>query len=106
MKTLTIELPDELFAKLNQLPREQRTPYVADAFDGDLSQNLSDAIAEALYAADLEANFDPVKDAEECRLAIEEGLADIAAGGGVSLEEELSRWEEIKRTKFGRVAEK
>ena len=92
MKTLTIELPEELFARLNDLPREERSLFVAAALSGDLSPNLSEAIADALYAAELEANFDPITDAEECRLGIEEGLADIEAGRDISIEELMERY--------------
>ncbi|MBC7805036.1 MAG: hypothetical protein H7145_02680, partial [Akkermansiaceae bacterium] len=74
-------------------------------FHGDLSPNLSDAIAETLYAAELEANFDPIEDAEECRLAIEEGLADIEAGRTIPIEELMARYgitrEDLRNTPDG-----
>ena len=106
MSSITIELPETLMTQLSALPRDKRMPFVADALRGDLSENLSDAIAEALYAAELEANFDPVKDTEECRLAVEEGLSDAEVGRDVSPADELVRWEGIKQAMRERASAK
>ena len=100
MSTLMIELPDGLVARSKELPPESRTGFVSDA----LREELHDAIAEALYAAELEANFDPVTDAEECRLGIEEGLADFAAGRDISFEESQARWAIKKEALLQKVA--
>ena len=90
MSTLMIELPDGLVARSQAVPPERRTVFVAEA----LREELHDAIADALYAAELEANFDPVKDAEECRLAIAEDV--VPTRFDMTLDESRARWETQK----------
>lgn len=74
--TLTIDLPDELARRLNELPEEERGRFAVSA------------ITEALRAEE--------QDAAECQAAVEEALDDVETGRTISLEDEQARWQEQK----------
>src|SRR5579862_4524411 len=78
--SLTIDLPDELAARLIVLlPEEAREPFAVSA------------IAEALLAQE--------SDSADCADAIEEAFADMEAGRSVTLEEEKAGWQSQRATR-------
>ncbi len=72
--TLTIDLPDELASRLNNLlPEDERVRFAVAA------------IADALVAQE--------RDSAECVTAVEEALAEMEIGRTISLDDEKARWE-------------
>jgi len=107
MKTLMIELPDELYTKIHALPKDERAPYVADAFQQDLQPRLSDAIGEMLFAEWIHAQeITPEEDAVEVVQIVNEAIDAIEGGErGYSFEELLERYgvtmEDVMNAKDG-----
>ena len=94
--TLTLDLPEELAARLaSLLPEADRDRFavaaIADALAARQREDES-RLAEALLAH-LDPDAEPQREAAECRAAVEAGLLDVQAGRNtMTLEEARRRW--------------
>ena len=74
---LTIDLPEELASRLNELlPEEERVRFAVAA------------IAHALVVQE--------RDSAECIAAVEEAIAEMETGRTIALKDERARWEKQK----------
>lgn len=74
------------------LPEAERDRFALTTIANAMAARQKEA--EARLAAALLADFDPERDAAECRSVVEEGLDDVDAGRDlVSFEEAKRRWE-------------
>lgn len=90
--TVTISIPDELFAKLSALPSKERKHHVAELTEGKNATRIHENILEALAEAELANRFaTPEEDRADLIASLREADADIAAGRTVSLAEESAR---------------
>jgi predicted transcriptional regulator len=101
--TITMDLPDELAARLAELlPEEERDRFAIAAIAEALAARLQDHDARlaASLIAEIDPQEEPEREAAECIAIVEEGLEDVDAGRNlISFEDARRQWEAEKQAR-------